>query len=250
METPEARPTDLHWKYPSLKYLKFIQSKQVGSNIATGRTRFTAPDPFLLEGGSAGHGVSTNLHVAFPELAPTANHLAGAIRGAQFCGQLHLPLPQSRGSEINGNFTPVIVGRGSPATCAASGVLEEKPAKSLCLIIKPRRRPLDQLEEPQPRCQPCLGRYITGQENWGREKEGRSEYGMQCGHVKEPYPIHQFKPFKQPTLAEFSKSRVAALRIESSFQNRCEVWRVLVDKTDSSICAKRGVPYPSISITP
>lgn len=239
-------PTDLYWKYPSLKYLKFIQSKQVGSNIATGRTRFTAPDPFLL-GGSAGHGISTDLHAAFPELALVTNHLAGATRGAQFCGQLHLPLPQSQGSGINGNFTPAIVGRGSPTTCATSRILEEKSAKSLCLIIRPRRGPLGQLEEPQPRCQPCLGRYIT---NWGREKEGRSECGMQCGHVKEPYPIHQFKPFKQPTLAEFSKSRVAALRIESSFQNRCEVWRVLVDKADPNICAERGIPYPSVSLTP
>lgn len=234
-DTPWIGPTDLFWKYPGLRYLKFTYSKQVGSTVYHNpKTRFATPHPFLPgDDESSEHEISTDRRVAFPESTQVANPLASAVHGAQFSGKLHLPLPHTQCPGTNGNSTPMIASRGSSATWSVNRVFGEESAKSLRLVLRPRQRPLDQSEEPQCSCQPGADRDITGQENWGQDRElgaGLSQYEVQCERAKGSYPIHQFRPFKQPTLAEFSKSRVAALRVQSSFQNRCELWRVLVDK--------------------
>lgn len=211
--TPGAAPTDLSWKYPWLKNLKLTATIN-----HTPRAQFTIPKPSLsLCGGNFKHGISTNLLVAFPELVPAAG---GVTCGTQFSGhsRFHplLSRPQNRG-----NAAPVVTNRSSPVAGSA---------KSLCLISRPRRSILNQSESLL--CCRCRARSLADGEL--RDPAlGPLEYGgcrVQCGHTKEPYPIHQFKPFKQPTVAEVSKARLPTSRIQSSFENHCEWWWILVDR--------------------
>lgn len=213
--TPEAAPTDLCWKYPWLKHLKLTATTN-----HTPRAQFTIIKPSLsLCGGNIKHGISTNLLVAFPELVPAAG---GVTCGTQFSGQPRFyPLPPQPQSW--GNATPVIMNRGRPVA---------GPAKSLCLISRPRRSILNQ-SEPLLCCRcRCRARSLVDGELRDPALEP-SEYGgcrVQCGRTKEPYPIRQFKPFKQPTVAEVAKARLPTSKIQSSFENRCEKWWMLVDR--------------------
>lgn len=209
-ENPGTVPTDLYWKYPWLKHLKFTATKN-----HTPRARFTIPEPLFLEdGGKFKHEIPTNLLVAFPELAPVTSNLADAVCSTQFSGQprFHALPPQSR-SRRNGTLG--ITNQDSRDTW---------PAKSLCLISRPRQNLLDQPELPL--CCYCQARHPVDQRGCR----------VQCRHTKErypakePYPIRQSKPFKQPTITETVKGGLPDSRIQSSFGVRCERWWMLVGK--------------------
>lgn len=210
---PGAVPTDLCWKYPWLKHLKLTATTN-----HTPRAQFTISRLSLsLCGENIKHGISTNLLVAFPELVPTAG---GVTCGTQFSRQPRFhPLPPQPQSWKNA--MPVITNRGSQVA---------GPAKSLCLISRPRRSILNQ-SEPLLCCR-CQARSLADGEL--RDPAlGPSEYGrcrVQCGRTKESYPVRQFKPFKQPTVAEAAEARIPTSRVQSSFENRCERWWTLVDR--------------------
>lgn len=206
-ETPGTVPTDLYWKYPWLKHLKFTATKN-----HTPRARFTIPEPLLEDGGNCKHEIPTNLFVAFPELAPVTNNPADAVCGTQFSRQprFHTLPPQPRS-----NGTPGITNQGSRDTW---------PAKSLCLILRPRRSLLDQPEPPL--CCYCQARHTGGQRGCQVQfRRTKERYP-----AKEPYPVRQSKPFKQPTITETMKGGLRDSRIQSSFGVRCERWWVLVSK--------------------